>query len=68
MVVSRRHPQIVVWSDVDFPQGGCGSFVRADTNLLCIRVENGVNQKANFLRNNAEGSRKTSQGSFELSL
>ena len=35
-------------------------FPRADTNLLRIRVENGRNQKANFVcNNNAEGSRKT---------
>ena len=59
-MVSRGHPRIVVWSDADLPHSGCGSSVR-------IRVENGRDQKANFLRSNAEGLRKTSQGSFELS-
>ena len=53
MVVPRRHPRIVVQYDADIPR---------------IRVENGRNQKANFVCNNAEGSRKTSQGSFKLSL
>ena len=41
-------------------------FCAGDTNLLRIRVENGGNQK-NFVRNKAEGLRKTMQGSFELS-
>ena len=59
-MVSRGHLRIVVWSDVDLPHNGRGSSVR-------IWVENGGDQKANFLRSNAEGSRKTSQGSFELS-
>ena len=44
-----------------FRADGHGSSVQ-------IRVENGGNQKANFVRNNAEGSRMTSQGSFKLSL
>ena len=42
-------------------------FCAGDTNLPRIRVENGGNQKKNFVRNNAEGLRKTLQGSFELS-
>ena len=54
---------------VDFPcrrarifrAGGRGSSVR-------IRFENGRNQKANFVRNNAKRSRNTPQGSFEISL
>ena len=33
-----------------------------------IWVENGGNQKANFVCDNAEGSRNMSQGSFEVSL
>ena len=44
------------------------SFVRVDTYLSRIQLENGRNQKANFVCNNAEGLRKTLQGSFELSL
>ena len=62
MVVPRGHPRIVVRNDADLPQGGRGSSARADTNLPRIRVENGGNQKANFVHYNAEGSRKTSQG------
>ena len=69
VVVLRGNPRIVVWNDVDLPQGGCESSVRANTNFPRIRVENGRNQKAIFVCNkNAEESRKTSQGSFELSL
>ena len=45
----------------NFRAGGRGSSVR-------IRFENGGNQKANFVRNNAKGSRNTPQGSFEISL
>ena len=41
-----------------FRRGGCGSSMRANKNLLQIRVENGENQKANFVRNNAEGIEK----------
>ena len=48
------------WTRI-FRAGGRGSSVR-------IRVENGENQKAKFVRNNAKGSRNTPQGSFELSL
>ena len=61
LVVPRRHPRIVVRYDVDLPQGGCGSSAREDTNLVRIWVENGENQKANFVCNNAEGLKKTSQ-------
>ena len=39
-------------NDADLPQSGRGSSVRADTNFLWIRVKNGGNQKANFVRNN----------------
>ena len=52
MVVSRRHPRIVVRNDADLPQGGRGSSARVYTNFPQIRVENGGNQKANFVRNN----------------
>ena len=68
VVVPHRHPRIVVRYDVDLLQGGCRSSARADTNLLRIRVQKGGNQKANFVLNNAEGLRQTSQGSFQLSL
>ena len=64
---SAQTPQIVVQNDADLPQGGCGSSTQVAANFP--RIENDGNQKANFMRNNnAEGSRKTSQGSFELSL
>ena len=51
MVVPRRHPRIVL-NDADLPQGGHGSSARAYTNFPRIRVENGGNQKANFVCNN----------------
>ena len=61
------HRGTSVQADVDLPCGwarifcadGHGSFVR-------IRVENGGNQKANYVRNNAKGSRNSPQGSFIL--
>ena len=68
MVVPCRHPWIVVRYNANLPQGGHGSSARADVNLPQIRVENSGNQKANFVRNNAERLRQTSQGPFELSL
>ena len=69
VVVPRGNPRMVVWNDMDLPQGGCESSARANTNFPQIRVENGRNQKAIFVCNkNAEESRKTSQVSFELSL
>ena len=44
------------------------SIAWADMNFLRIRVENGRNQKANFVcNNNGERSRKTSEGSSKLS-
>ena len=56
VVVPRGHPQIVVWNDADFPHGCHGTSAQADTDFLCgraqIRVENGGNQKAKFVRNN----------------
>ena len=52
------------------PADSCAVLRRSSAgskmNLTRIRVENGGNQIANFVRNNdAEGSRKTSQESFE---
>ena len=69
---------------MDFLHGHRGTSTRVDADLPCgrarifradghessmrIRVENGGNQKANFVRNNVKGSRNTPQGSFEISL
>ena len=77
MVVPRGTTRI-------FCAGRHGSSVRVGADLPCgrarifrtdghessvrIRFENGGNQKANFVRNNAKGSRNTPQGSFEISL
>ena len=58
MIVPRRHPRIVVWSNENYPQGGHGSSARADIHLLQIWVENGGNQKANFVHNDSEGIEK----------
>ena len=58
MVIPCRHPRIVVRYDA----AALRISVWADMNLPRIRVENGGNLKANFVHNNAEGSRKTSQG------
>ena len=63
------HRYVVVRNDADLPHGrtqilhagGRGSSVR-------FWVENGGNQKVNFVCNNAEGSISMLQGSFELSL
>ena len=56
-------------NNVDLPQGGHRSSAWADMNFTQIRIENVRNQLVKFVRNNdAERLRKTSQGSFELSL
>ena len=63
-------------NDAEFPRGCRGTSARAPRNFRAggrgssvrIRVENGENQKAKFVRNNAKGSRNKPQGSFELSL
>ena len=55
MVVLRRHLRIVVRYDADLPQGDHRYSAQADLSVPQIRVENGGNQKANFMRNNAEG-------------
>ena len=39
-------------NDADLPQSSRGSSTRMDTNFPRIWVENGENQKANFVRNN----------------
>ena len=67
MVVPRGHPRIVVRNDADFPHGCRGTSAQADTNFPCggvgssvrIRVENGGNQKANFVHNNRLKDRET---------
>ena len=63
-------------NDADFPHGCHGISARVPRNFRAggrgssvrIRFENGGNQKANFVRNNAKRSRNTPQGSFEISL
>ena len=52
MVALCGHPRIVVQNDADLSQGGCGSSAREDTNFPQIWVENGGNQKVNFVGNN----------------
>ena len=39
-------------NNVDLPQSGRGSSTQAGTNFPQIRVANGRNQKANFVRSN----------------
>ena len=70
MVVPHRHLQIVVQNDAYLPHRCRGSSAQTDTDLPSVfGLKNGGNQKAYFVRNNnAEGSRKTSQESIELSL
>ena len=84
MVVPRGTMRIFRTGAAELPRGRHGFFVRAGADLLYgrarifradghessvrIRFENGENQKANFVRNNAEVSRNTPQGSFEISL
>ena len=50
VVVPRRYPWIVRRNDTDLLQGSCRSSARAYMNFPRIRVENGRNQKANFMR------------------
>ena len=62
MAVPRGHPQIVVRNDADFPHGCCGMRIfLADGcgSSVQIRVENGRNQKANFVRKNRLKDRET---------
>ena len=58
-----------VRAGADLPCGRARIF-RADGHESSVRIrfENGGNQKANFVRNNAKRSRNTPQGSFEISL
>ena len=84
MVVLRGTSRILRTGAAELPRkwmrifraGGRRSSVRAGADLPRRRarifradsVENGGNQKANFVRNNAKESRNTPQGSFEISL
>ena len=84
MVVPRRTPRIFHTGAAELPRRRHGFSVRTGADLPCgrvrifradghessvrIRFENGGNQKANFVRNNAKESRNTPQGSFEISL
>ena len=84
MVVPRGMTRIFRTGAAELPRGRRGFSVQAGADLPCgrarifrtdghessvrIRFENGGNQKANFVRNNAEGSRNTPQGLFEISL
>ena len=84
MVVPWRMTRIFRTGAVELPHGRCRFSVRAGADLPCgrarifradghessvrIRFENGGNQKANFMRNNAKRWRNTPQGSFEISL
>ena len=81
---SARAPRNFRTGAAEFPHGRRGASARADADLPCGRArifradghessvriwfENGGNQKANFVRNNAKRSRNTLQGSFEISL
>ena len=69
MVVPRGTTRIFRTGVADFPCGRARIF-HADGHESSVRIwfENGGNQKANFVRNNAKGSRNTPQGSFEISL
>ena len=66
---SARVPWIIRTGAADLPHGWTQIF-RADECGSSVRIqfENGENQKANFVHYSAEGSRNTSQGSFELSM
>ena len=76
MVVPRGTTRIFRTGAAELPRGradfpcGRARIFRADGHESSVRVrfENGGNQKANFVRNNAKGSRNTPQGSFEISL
>ena len=64
---SEQFRSCTVWTPADSCAEQRVSIAWADMNFLRIRVENGRNQKANFVRNNnAERSRKTSEGSSKL--
>ena len=76
LVVPRGMTRIFRTGAAELPRGKRGFFVwvaqifRTDgrESSMRIRVENGGNQKANFVRNNAKGSRNAPQGSFKISL
>ena len=69
MVVPRGTTRIFRTGAAELPHGRPRIF-RADGHESSVRIrfENGGNQKANFVRNNAKRSRNTPQGSFEISL
>ena len=84
MVVPRGTTRIFRTGAAELLRGRRGTSARVDADLPCgrarifradgyessvrIRFENGGNQKANFVRNNAKRSRNTPQESFEISL
>ena len=76
MVVPRGTTRIFRTGAAELPRGrrdfpcGRARIFRADGHESSVRIrfENGGNQKANFVRNNAKRSRNTPQGSFEISL
>ena len=68
MVAQHGHLQIVVRNDADIPQGGCGSSARAGTNFLQIQVENGGNQKANFVRKDRSNYHCRNRAPFDIPL
>ena len=69
MVVPRGTTRIFRTGAAELPRGWA-RILRADGHESSVRIrfENGRNQKANFVRNNAKRSRNTPQGSFEISL
>ena len=66
---SARVPRNFCAGAAELPRGWTRIF-RADGHESSVRIrfENGGNQKANFVRNNAKRSRNTPQRSFEISL
>ena len=69
MVVPRGTTRIFRTGAAELPHGRTRIF-RADGHESSVRIrfENGGNQKANLVRNDAKRSRNTPQGSFEISL
>ena len=57
-----------VRNDADLPQGGRRSSGREDMNFPQIRVEMAETRRQTSCATTMEGSKKTSQGSFKLSL
>ena len=67
---SARVPRNFRAGAAELPRGWARIFRASGrrSSSVWIRFENGGNQKANFVRNNAKRSRNTPQGSFEISL